>query len=127
MSDWLQTAQLTAGGGQTQPVARLFGTLGWLPEPCSGKTIFVKTSPPPILLWLALAAAALLLSPYLGVHILSSPPAAHESDEVPANSDSPSSDLENSGSADYPAVEEAAEPLPSNPSDLEQLRGLLAE
>ncbi|MFN5062531.1 MAG: hypothetical protein ACK5GN_06760 [Pseudomonadota bacterium] len=87
----------------------------------------MKTSPPPILLWLALIAAALLLSPYLGIHIMSSPPAADESYDVPAKSASPSSELENSGSADYPAVDEVADPLPSNPSDLEQLRGLLAE
>ena len=42
------------------------------------RTKVVNFLPPPLILWLAVAAVVVLLAPYAGVHILTSPPAVEE-------------------------------------------------
>jgi len=41
----------------------------------------VKLLPAPLLFWLAIAAAIILLAPYAGLHIVTSPPISHEQED----------------------------------------------
>lgn len=82
----------------------------------------MKNSPHTLLLWLAIALSVVLLAPYAGVHILSSPPPTPEHYDAPAESPPVK-----------PAADEDTQPQETtieqeNPAQqLEELRGLLDE
>jgi hypothetical protein len=82
----------------------------------------VKKTSSTLIFWLVAAVALVLLAPYAGVHILTSPPATDEQEELSSTSLPPT--LELSESAEEPDMTDSDDkPIES----LDEIRGLLAE
>ena len=86
------------------------------------KTSFVKRSGSTLLFWICVALAALLLAPYAGIHIITTPPLPTESVDTTSATIAHEADTQDE-------MEPPEEPLtPSNPSEsLQEIEGLLAE
>jgi hypothetical protein len=82
----------------------------------------VKTSPPTLIFWFCVAVAVLLLAPYAGVHIISTPPPAVEPIDLTSTT------VSHGAEAQGEVAVQDEQPAPFNPPEsLQDIEGLLEE